>query len=386
MARTLVVHDGTSTVVNFDDPRRKGDVFQSLVMAQLVDELTAEPIDRPIQIEHDVPHARPKSAAFGVCGVVGVPRQSFPNLAVQPYAIALRFEVAGYEPVDIGHTFAADPSFPDTFADANLLQIGLRRTPIVLTGRTVALDAQNRPQPVPGTQVRVTGIWRTVPDIDPVAGPALGAQFLSLTPALAADRSAGDLTIATLTPAGAPTALAVSAAPGATLIDVQTPAGIVAGDVVRIGGFDPERVEHVAVAQVLARNDVSSPGQLRLAHPLQTGHSGGEAVEVVTVAGAGPDASLTEAARAGDRLVFVNTTAPFGGALAVRVSTPGVDDEYLTASTLSTTSDAEGFYRLPRLSRIAAIQVSATAGPLSAVAAHTPNYGLFSNGLDLTMS
>lgn len=386
MARTTVLHDQVSTVVNFDDPRRKGDMYQSLVMAQLVDELNGEPIDRPIRITHDVPHAAPKSMAFGVCGLVGVPRQCFPNLAGQPYTATFSFDVLGFEPVESEHTFALDPSFPDTFADANLLQVGLRRTPTVVSGRTVQLDVQNRSQPVAGATVDVSGIWRSVADIDLAAGPDNGARFLSLSPALSVDRGAADLTIVTLTPAGAPTSLTASAAAGDTLIDVLTPAGIAPGSVVRIGLNDPDRVEHLLVVQVLARSDVNSPGQLRLAHPLRRSHGRGEPVDVVAVAGAGPDASFTEGSRRGDSLVFVDTTAPFGSSQAVRLSTPGMDDEFATGYRLTAVSDAEGFYRLPRVSRIAAFRVSAVAGPLTATADFTPNYGLFSNGLDLTIS
>lgn len=386
MARSTVVHNQISKIVNFDDTRRKGDVFQSLLMVQLVDELTGDPIDRPISISHDVRHGTPKSATFGICGVVGVPRKCFPNLAVAPYTVNARFEVTGYEPVNVTHTFLADGTYPDSFADANLGQVGLRRAPVVLSGRTVELDAQNRPVPVPSADVAISGIWRLVADIDLAAGPDTAARFLSLSPSLYADRATADVTIVTLTPAGAPTRLTSSATPGDTFVNVLSTAGIVVGNVVRIGTSDPDLMENMVVAQVISRNDPASPGQLRFSYPVQRKHYSGEDVDVVAVMGAGPDATATEAARAEDSILFVNTTSPFTGAAFVQVLTPAMDNEYLTAAPIVAVSDAEGFYRLPCISRIAAFEVSASAGALTATANFTPNYGLFSNGLDLTMS
>ena len=50
MAREVVVVGDLPYTVNFDDPRRRGDLFQSLVLAQLSDELTGNPVAAPVEV------------------------------------------------------------------------------------------------------------------------------------------------------------------------------------------------------------------------------------------------------------------------------------------------------------------------------------------------
>jgi len=77
-------------------------------------------------------------------------------------------------------------------------------------------------------------------------------------------------------------------------------------------------------------------------------------------------------------------------ATEVRISGGAVPDEYHSLSRFSVTSDADGYYRLPPLSRVALVKLSARKkiGPqtFAAELEFRPDYALRENRLDLTLT
>jgi hypothetical protein len=383
MARVSVSNGSTSTVINFDAPKRLTDTFQSVVIAQVFDELTNRSIDQPIRVTTDLPNVIAKSSSFGICGLAGIPTQCVHGLKNQAYPLNIRFEAEGYEPLSISTSIPQNVNFPDEFLLQDLGQILLRRS-VYVVGSTMSLDAQNLPHVVPSAVVAITGIWRTISDL--TGNVDTTTSFLSVNPALYASRPSGaNLTVVPGTPVLVGTTLNQSARVGATIVEVHSLVGIAANDVIGIDLGDKWRVEYIRVTTVEAPSDPNSPATLTLAFPLKFDHSAGVAVATVGVAAGAPDTQLTEEAFAGDWTVFVSSELAFGSEVVVKVSSPPQPDEFLRFSPYEVTGNPDGFYRMPRLSRIAAIQVTATAGILSAVAEHRPNYNLNQNTLNLTL-
>ena len=67
--------------------------------------------------------------------------------------------------------------------------------------------------------------------------------------------------------------------------------------------------------------------------------------------------NLTDDALAGDPTVFVSATAAFTGAPFVRISGGTADDEYVTVLPYQVVTGADGYGRLPPITRVAAIEL-----------------------------
>jgi len=393
MSRTTIVDGSSAYVVNFDDPRAAGQIYQAIVIAQAIDEITGEPLNVPIRVTTTLAGVRTKSGADGVAGLVGTPSKVFPDLATLAYAFAITFEAVGYMPWTANINLAIQPSFPDDFMPVDLGQARMHRTPISLTGTTVELDAQNHPVAVNGATVSITGIWRRTANVD-LSAPPGDPNVVSITPSLYAERPnpGSDVEIVTLTPVVEPDRwLTLSASAGDRDLFVSQSIGLSGGAVVGIDRDDPDRAEHIEIQQVIGPSDPNSPAILRLRFPLKYRHRENARVRLVTVPPVGPpDATTTDDAMVGDVTLFVNSTAAFGPAQTVRIHGGAFVPEYAECRLYSAVSDADGRYRLPWLSRLAAVEVTAHRSvPPPALNATEPisfNYNLFENRHDLTLS
>ena len=234
----------------------------------------------------------------------------------------LGFQVPGYTPWNAEIDLAIQPTFPTDFVDVDLEQIAMRRTPFVLKGRTVDLNASNVVVPCPGASVAVTGLWRLTQDIDVVAGPPV-VPFAGLKPSLYAGRPVGaTVEIVTLPTIVEPLrALLDDAQEGAMRVTVSQSVGLVAGNVVGFDLADADRVEYIEIAQVFAANDPNSPADLVLRLPFKHRHKVAAPVQKVTVPGPGaPVAVLAAAAEPGDATVFLSTVAGLGPTQLTRIS------------------------------------------------------------------
>ena len=163
MTRSTVVADNQLWTVSDLEPRARGRLFQALVVAQLVDGATGAPVASPIRVSADVARLRSRVAGSGFAGLVGVPTEVLPLLGSTGYpAITVTFEADGYEPRHELVTFLQQLGFPAGFADAELGVLPMRRTPTVVSVASYDLDPANRPRPLAGAAVDVSGWWATV--------------------------------------------------------------------------------------------------------------------------------------------------------------------------------------------------------------------------------
>ena len=390
MSRVTVTDAGRVYTVNVDDARAGGDVYQAVVIAQLVDELTSEPVRARARISSTVP-ARPKYAQDGVVGLAGVPRRLFPRLATQPYPVDVAFDVDGFLPLQVEPVPGLPmQSFLAQFAGIDLGPQALRRRPIALTVRTVELNLQNRPVALPNAVARISGIWRATRDVLSTAPPA-AADFVACMPGLYASRPQPATTIQsiTLTPAGDPIRrLLFDVAPGDTRIVVDRGGGLVATAVIGIDRGDADRVEHIEVLSVTAPTDPESPAIFDLRFALQRRHRASAPVERVTPTGPALLANLTDDGRPGDPTLFVNSVAAFApNPTTVQISGGTAATEYATCARYRVTTNGEGYETFPPISRVAAVEVSAALGAKTSPPRRvSPDYLVFEHRVDLTLA
>jgi hypothetical protein len=331
-------------------------------------------------------------AADGIAGLAGVPTRLFPRLRTQPYPVDVTFTVDGFLPftVDPEPSLGAQGAFPTQFDPIDLHELEMRRRPVVLTVRTVELDAQNHPQALPLAVASISGIWRTAQDVISTAAPA-PANLVSYAPGLYAARPQPAATIAsvTLTPAADPERLLLfDVAPGDTRLVVDRGAGLAPGAIVGIDRADTDRVEYIEVAQVDAPTDPESPAVFDLRFPVQRRHHVSTPVERVTAGAPTPLATLTDAGRPGDPTLFVNSVATVGpNPTVVQISGGAAATEYGTCARYRVATNVDGYGTLPPLSRVAAVEVGAVLGALSSAPRRvTPDYLVFENRFDLTLA
>jgi hypothetical protein len=374
MSRVTVDDDrGSPHVLSTLGPRPAGDVHQAVVVLQTVDELTGLLVG-PVSVSTALDRLTGRSTGQGVAGLTGVPRRVFPDLATHAYPLDLVVEADGYLAWIGRPTVAAQPGFPQTFVPLDLGTVALHRRPVAVDVVTFSLDPQDRPRPLPGTAVHVTAIWRRTELLAQAGQPA---RMLSLPVGSAQPWPAGTgLDGVSLVPAVEPVRrLTRGASPGDTGAGVDRAGQLTAGDLVGLDLADGERREYLPVSGLTGAVDVRSPTELDLTLPVRRPHADGtQASRVPTPPPAAPDATLTEPADVGDVTVFVNTTGPFGAVEVLRARDTAITDEYVDALTYQAVSDADGHARLPGLSRVAAVQITATNGALSAVARVTPTY------------
>jgi hypothetical protein len=393
MSRATLVDQGLIYTVNVDDPRNRGRIFQSLALAQLMDDISEQPIQATVQVTTDLKAATARTATNGIAGLVGIPLRVFPRLDAFAADYHIEFAVEGFTPFREPVHVPIQPSFPTTFSDSDLGPIVMRRTPFALKGRTSALDPTNRPVACPGAQVALTGLWRHTDDVDIAAGPP-AVPVAAIQPSLYAPRpiGAGIEIVAMPTVAEPPRVLIAEAGPGSTTVAVSQSVGLVAGDVIGFELADPERREYIEIKAVHASNDPSSPATLDLELAIKRRHAAEATVQKTNSPALGaPVATLVETAMPGDVTLFVNSVAPLGPTQLVRISGGTAVPEYASCLLYRAVSDPAGYYRFPELHRVAAICVQATR-TLPAPAADSgpvlfnPNYALYHNGLDLVLT
>jgi hypothetical protein len=388
VARTTLEANGRAYTVNLDDHQRPGDRYQSIVIAQLIDELTRNPVMGKVHVATDLGGARPKSVQDGICGVAGVPSRHFPELDAQPYEFGLSLEVGGFAPLQSRILVTQQPNFPDEFAGVDLGRLELRRMPVTIIVRTLQLGGQNRPIALPGATVEISSIWRTTQDL---SGAAAAPDIVSLRPSLYAERPQPGTTVepVTMTPVAEPERLLTrTAEPGASVLEVGRTGALASGSIAGIEVADADRVEYIEVANVVGPADPGSPAALLLAFPVQNRHREGATVREVTAAVLGPPAAnLDVKGLPGDATALVDTVAPFATEPVVRISGGSAPDEFVSALPYRTLTDAEGYGYLPPLTRVAGVEIAASApGPLTAPATRfTPRYGEFHNNFQLVL-
>jgi len=386
MTRLKVVAANRPYIISPDDAAPLAAHFWAVVRARVLDELTGVPPRGDLSIQSEYPGLMPRVATDGLLGLVGIPLHAFPNLDMQSYKVELTIRAQGYIPHHEEVDIAIAATFPDGFAPTNL-NLQLRREPIIIRGRTVVASG-NTTTPLAGMNVKVTGIWRTIPPGNIVVAPD-APLLLSLRPPLYRTRplAAGVLRGREMVPVlGKDKHLLEDVLAGDTLLRLSDSLSLSAGDIIAVDAADAERREFLT-AQVIEGFGAPAEQAVRvtLAHPLAYTHRGGALVRRVIPQAAGLNNQFSSEPISGDTCVFLNSMNDLSLANVVEiVGGVGLADEYHAISRFETTSDADGYYRLPALSRVAQLEIQVDDGGLHPTILRTliPNYDERENRLD----
>jgi len=373
-----------------DDQAPLGDRTWAIVKLRVTDELTGQPPTSIIAIQARERGLTPRVASDGLAGLVGIPRQLFPSLKMMGYTVHLTVSADGYISRDLAVPIGSDPNFPDSFTQPLLINLALHREPTVISGRTVRANG-NTTAPFSGATVSLTGIWRTAPAANVVVPPA-PPNLVALRPPLYSDRPAVTqfLRRRNLPPMpGTDKTLVADLLPGTNPILLSDRQGLNVGDILLIDADDAELAEFIAIKTVPVTSSPDQPTLITLDYPVIRTHRRNRVVQQVLPLPLGAQRQFTVNAIIGDTCVFLDGSAGLAAAHEVQVNGPPGPDEHHELMRFSVLSDANGYYRLPPLSRVAQVEVHAEkisgGQTFTATTTFRPDYLQRENRLDLTL-
>ncbi len=386
MARRNIVAGTRSYVFSPDDPVPLADRNWSLLSARVLDELVGRPPRGDMSIETEYPRLTPRVGTDGLLGLVGKPAQVFPALNAQSYVVGFTVRATGYIPLREEVTIPMIPTFPDTFAPTNI-DLQLHREPIIIKGRTVE-SAGNTTTPLAGMMISITGIWPVLPPGNVVPPPPDPPRLISLRPPLylARNTATGVLRQREMVDVvGEDKQLLENTAVGSNLLQLSDGINLIPGDILAVDALDADRVEFLTIQSIAPITTPTSVARLTLTHTLAFAHRSDVLVRRVLPQAPGFNNPLSREAQAGDTCVFLNSMTNLPLANVVEVSGAlGDPVEYHSISHLDTTSDADGYFRLPLLSRVAQLEMQVDDGGAHPTVTRTlvPNYDELENRVD----
>jgi hypothetical protein len=246
----------------------------------------------------------------------------------------------------------------------------------------------NTTTPVPGATVKITGIWRTAPP-PTMSIPADPPNLVSIRPPLSANRTAAagrlrpeDLQSIT----GDDKVLLDDVAPGGNVVRISNTQNLGGGNILLIDANDPDISEYLAIRSIAGGGSPTQPARITLDLPLAFAHRRNAVVRRTSPPTLGAQKQFAQPAIAGDTCIFLNDITGLDVVNEVQVSGGPNPDEYHSRRLYSVISDAEGFYRLPPLSRVAQVEITAEKPPaLPPVKTEfRPDYTLRENDLNFT--
>src|SRR5207253_6517108 len=176
---------------------------------------------------------------------------------------------------------------------------------------------------------------------------------------------------------------------GANLIRLSDRQALNTGDILLIDTGDAELAEFIAIKTVPVTSPPDQPTLITLDYPVIRTHRRNSLVQRVMPLPLGAQQQFTVDAIVSDTCVFLDGLAGLAGAHEVQVNGPPGPDEHHALMQFSVLSDANGYYRMPPLSRVAQLEIHAekiTGGQtFQATTTFRPDYRQRENHLDLTL-
>ncbi len=281
--------------------------------------------------------------------------------------------------------------------------IELHREPIVIAGRILKkTGAKNAP--LAGADVRVSKIWRRVPPagtmVDPeppIAGgvpppppwdPPLAALW---PPSYAEIPPSGSLEIEDRPIDGVMSAktLMDDVAAGGVELRMSDAVGLNVDDVISVDADDDGRREIVEVTSIFLAGTANDWARVSISHPLMLDHGRGRVVRRLQPVAPAIVRALNYAVTPDDEGVLFDTTG-ITGSHEVRLVDAGPPPvrSFHRVTVLAAVSDAQGFYRLPPLTRAGKIEISAkdSGSAASNAVEFVPDYDVPENHVDIVVS
>jgi len=326
----------------------------AVLRARVLDEITGRPPDGAVSITSTFSGISPRSATGGMVGFAGIPVRAFPQLKLMAYVVPIQIVADGYILIRRNVHIPVTPNFPDAFAPVDLGDLQLHRMPTLISGRVV-LNTGTAQQGVAGAVVSLTGIWRTPPPANLVVAPD-PPNLVSLTPGAYWDRNAVGSQVQGLNFLGAPgpdKQLLLQAFPDQFELRLSDRHLIAPNDILAIDTADSARTEYITIQTIAGFSTDDQPATITLNSPLRWVHRPGAIVHKIQFQNVGAPTPLTQDAIAGDICLFPTNLGSLGGAPLLSIQSGPNPVEYHAAAYFQATSDAQGFFRLPAISRVA---------------------------------
>jgi len=281
--------------------------------------------------------------------------------------------------------------------------VDLHREPIIITGRILKKSGAKN-LPLAAADVRVSKIWRQVPPagtiVDPeppVAGgvpppPPWDPPLATLWPPSYADiPPSGSLEIEDRPIDGAMSAktLLDDVAPGSVELRLSDAVGLNVNDVIAVDADDDGRREIVEVTSISLSGTANDWSRVSISHPLTLNHGRGRVIRRLQPTAPAIVRMLNYAVARGDEGALFDTTG-ITGSHQVRLVDAGPPPvhSFHWVTVLTAVSDAQGFYRLPPLTRAGKIELSAkdSGSPASNAVEFVPYYDVPENHVDIVVS
>jgi hypothetical protein len=390
MSRRAIQLESRKIIFSEDDPIPLVSRIQALAKLRITDELTSAPPDADISLEVRENGYTPRVASDGLAGVVGIPQQVIPNLNSQDYFVNLTIAAEGYLTRELRQRIPQDLAFPLHFVPQQL-NLALHREPVTISGRTVRVTG-NTSAPLAGAQIRLTGIWRTAPPANIIVAPD-PPNLIHLQPPLYLDRPAitqflrpRDLSAV----AGSDKTLLNDVLPGTDSIRLSDRQGLAAGDILQIDVDQPDLSEFIEIKTVPVTSAADQPTVITFNQGLMQSHRRDSVVKQTLPQPPGILRSFAVDATIGDTCVFLDNLTGLAAAHEVQITGLPGKDEYHKLTTFSVLSDADGYYRLPPLSRVAQVEIHAEKAvgvqTFKVTTTFRPDYHQRENRLDLTLA
>ena len=389
MSRRNIQLENRIVIISADDPVPLVRRIQAVFKLRITDELTTRPPESTISLKVEERGYIPRVASDGLAGLVGIPQQVIPQLNAKGYPIHLTISAPGYVDRELQEEIPQDLNFPLHFS-ARQVDLSLHREPTTISGRTVRI-AGNASTPLPGSEVTVTGIWRVAPP--DVSVPPDPPHLVYLRAPLHVDRPAAtqslqprDLTIV----AGSDKALLNDVSPGVDAIRLSDRQGLAAGGVLQIDAGQPDLGEFIEIESVPTTSAPDQPTLISLNQRLMQSHRRDAVVKLTQPQLPGTPRVFTVDATTGDTSIFLDNLTGLASGQMVQIIGLAGKDEFHEVRTYSVLSDANGYYRLPPLSRVAQVEIHAEktvgAQTFERTTIFRPDYRPRENCLDLTLA
>lgn len=252
------------------------------------------------------------------------------------------------------------PVVPNDFAPADIGDLFIHREPVVILGRTV-LATGNTTTPISGATVAITGVWRTFPPVNVIV-PADPPNIVSLLPSLYFARTAatGRLRRREMTPVvGEDKRLIEETYEGSNRLRLSDRVNLFPAQIILIDSVNPELMEYMTINTISGASSADQPATITLTYPVAHSHRRDAVVRRVIPQPPGLDNQFAQDAIVGDTCVFLNSMNDLIATNVVEIFGGGPLAEYHALSRFSVSSNAEGYFRLPPLSRVAQLEIQA---------------------------
>jgi hypothetical protein len=388
MTRRIVQVGSQRIVFSPLEPPPLANRWQALVKIRVIDEMTGAPPTNDLTIEVAGKEMIPVISSDGFGGLVGIPIRSFPKLKTQDYFVDIVIGARGFASRTLTVKIDQDLNFLNSFTPADFSippngPVELHREPIVISGRTVRFVGGTS-APVSGATINITEIQRTT---DSAAVPP---NLVALSPSLYEDRAATTQFVRRrdVTVVGSSKTLLDDVLEGENPIRLSDRLGLAVGDLIQIDAGDPELAEVIAIAAFDPAIPADQPATITVDYPAGRRHGRGALVSRINPLAPGGQQQITVFANSGDTCVFLDGLAGLAGASEIEVIGPP-KSEYHQVSSFSVVSDANGYFRLPPLSRVAQLKIHAErligAQLFATTVPFGPDYQQYENRLDLVL-